>query len=125
MSHYAEEKYDIYSETFRRARKEHKCDACKQKILPGHYYCALFTLFDGNTEHIKRCGACQLTHEHLRQLCYAADNDMWPDERLNCGLKYESEWGDEPPDEIAALPLLGREEVGKLLNGRKGVNHEH
>jgi hypothetical protein len=114
MSYYAEGVCDIYREEFRKARKEHKCDACCSLIRPGDYYCNLFTLYDGNTENIKRCGSCQRTHEHLRALCRAKDIDMWPDDRLGCGLSYEGEWG-ELPEEIGALPFLGPEERGALL----------
>jgi hypothetical protein len=114
MSYYADGVCDIYRESFRKARKERKCAACHAIIRPGDYYCNLFTLYDGDVESINRCGACQRTHEHLRALCRAKDRDMWPDERLGCGLTYEGEWG-EVPDDIASLPFLSAEERGVLL----------
>lgn len=116
MSHYVDETYDAYVEKFRKARKSHACDACRLPIRPGDFYCSVHIVFDGEAETVKRCGACQATHEHLRKL--GADRDMWPDERLACGLKYEDEWGDEPPDEVAALPMLSAEERGALLAAR-------
>ena len=113
MSHCVDECYDVYQETVRRARKEHVCDACARTISPGHRYITVSVVYDGTARRYKRCGACQRTHEHLRTLC--RDRDMWPDEELACGLAYEEEWECAPPDEIAALPLLSDEEVGKLL----------
>jgi len=114
MSYYADGVCDIYREEFRKARKEHKCAACRAIIRPGDYYCSLFTLYDGTPDNIKRCGSCQRTHEHIRELCRAKDKEMWPDERLGCGLSYESEWG-ELPEELEALPFLSPEERGALL----------
>ena len=114
MSHYCEETYDAYVESMRRARKEHACDACALPIRAGDYYCSVHVVFDGKAETIKRCGACQTTHEHLRKL----GDDMWPDERLSCGLAYEEEWGGEPPPDVQALPFLGDVERGALLESR-------
>lgn len=118
MSHSCDSTYDIYSERFVRARKQHTCDACKRAIEAGAYYCKVFTLCkDYDSVHsYKRCGSCQRTHEHLRGLCHGVkDEPMWPDERLGCGLDYAEEWGGPPPDEIAALPLLTDAEAGQLL----------
>lgn len=119
MSYEAEGYYVAYREIVRRARKLHTCDACEQPIRPGDYYCAVSWVFDGGADGVKRCGSCQRTHEHLRNLCWYKDrgyhDHLWPDERLRCGREYEDEWGDAPPDEIAALPLLSAAERGALL----------
>jgi len=100
MSRSCEETYDVYDERTFRANKPHTCDACGVEIPERHHYTRVFMLFDGSKEHLKRCARCQLLHEHLRALC--EPGEQWPDERLNCGLRYEDEWGDVPP-EIAAL----------------------
>jgi hypothetical protein len=115
MSHYCEEAYTVYNETVRKARKEHTCSACRFPILPGNYYASVFIVFEGEAESLKRCGSCQKTHLHLRQL----DPEMWPDEKLNCGKAYEDEWGEEPPDEIAELPFLSADQRGMLLDPGK------
>ena len=117
VSYSCEETYDVYRETVRKARKEHTCSACKETIRKGELYCSVFTVFDGVTDSLKRCGACQTTHKHLRAVIYDRDYDhdqLWPDERLNCGMSYEEEWGDCPAD-IAALAFVTSEERGKLL----------
>lgn len=112
--------YTVYCETVRKARKAHKCSACRVVIRPGDYYCNVALVHDKKAKSLKRCGACQLTHLHLRERCaakgYSSNYErMWPDERLGCGLDYEEEWGEEPPDEIWRLPLLGPDERGALL----------
>lgn len=115
MSYYYEKTYDVYREQVRRARKRHKCDACNLPILPGHYYCSVTWVCDGTARGVKRCGSCQVTHKHLRELCRKySEGDRWPNERLSCGESYEEEWGD-CPDDIAALALMSVEGIGSLL----------
>lgn len=94
MSHSCDEQYAIYDEREFRANKPHTCDACGLEIRKFDRYTRVFMLFDGRKEHVKRCARCQLLHEHLRGLC--EPGEQWPDERLNCGLSYESEWGPAP-----------------------------
>lgn len=117
MSQSCDYVYAVYNEQTRKARKLHKCDACGLPIKPGDYYCHVFTAGNGDVESYKRCGPCQATHLHLRKLCQSPEcsiDRLWPDERLNCGLAYEDEWGDLP-DEIAALAFLSDSERGALL----------
>lgn len=118
MSESCDEECEVYEERFRTARKEHRCSACKRAILPGHRYCTVFALYDGNTTTYKRCGSCQRLHEHLVELCREASDDLWPRDDLGCGLKYESEWGDLPP-EIAALAFMSDAEASALLEDPK------
>jgi hypothetical protein len=94
MSHSCDEQYAIYDEREFRANKPHTCDACGLEIPKRHRYTRVFMLYEGRKEHVKRCARCQLLHEHLRGLC--EPGEQWPDERLNCGLSYESEWGPAP-----------------------------
>jgi hypothetical protein len=110
VSYYADESYDVYDETVRRARKEHRCGACDEHIVPGATYWHIATVFDGTARTYKRCERCQAIHVHLRELCRATGSDMWPDERLACGLRYEDEWGALPP-EIEALAFALPNEV--------------
>lgn len=104
MSHSVDECYDFYKETHRKARKGHKCDACKEAISAGHHYWLVAWVYDGEAESVKRCERCQTIHMHLRKKCRedGGYDALWPAEKLDCGLKYEDEWG-ELPDEIAAL----------------------
>lgn len=102
MSHSIDERYAAYVERRSRANKDHKCDACHRAIARRAEYYRVTWVFDGSAGGCKRCLACQITHEHLRVLCRER-GDMWPDERLACGLDYADEWDTEPPPEIAAL----------------------
>lgn len=101
MSHYADEQYDVYHEVRVFAVQAHECDAvmCDQPIRKGDAYWRIHVVYDGRAETIKRCVRCQTIHEHLRGL----GDDMWPDERLNCGQDYREEWGTDPPADIQAL----------------------
>ena len=98
MSHDIEEQYAVYNENFQTAIKSHVCSACGITIPKGGRYCRVTWVYDGSAGGVKRCLACQYTHEHLRGL----NQDMWPDEQLDCGESYEEHWGETPP-EIAAL----------------------
>jgi hypothetical protein len=102
MSHYCDETYDVYHEQQVVARKPHDCSACKETIPARTSYWRVTWVYDGSADGVKRCNRCQAVHRHLRKKCAQGDGDMWPDERLNCGLKYEDEWG-ALPAEIEAL----------------------
>lgn len=101
MSYTVNEYYSVYHEIRVIARKEHECDSvlCSEPIRKGDSYWRIQIVFDGGAKTIKRCIRCQHLHVHLRGL---GDYETWPDERLNCGLTYEEEWG-KVPDHIAAL----------------------
>jgi hypothetical protein len=120
MSYYTDERYSVYSEHVTKARKHHHCDACKRTIAPGQLYMRVSMVWDSTAKTVKRCGACQKTHEHLRGL---SPGDMWPEEKLDCGLEYVEEWGEKPPEEIARLPLISNEEASELL-GNSGQGDE-
>lgn len=112
MSHDASDgPWDIYDETWRRARKPHGCHACGETIPVGVKYVRLFTLADGAKHSTKRCARCQAIHLHLRKLCRPVGR--WPEEQLDCGETYEDEWGECPP-EIAALAFAL---PGEVSNG--------
>jgi len=109
MSSYVDDEYDVYNENLVCARVEHKCAACKVKILRGFKYYRIGIVFDGGAETIKRCLICQATHLHLRRL---GGYQVWPDEKLDCELRYEDEWG-ELPDKIASLAFETQENMQK------------
>lgn len=105
MSYSCDEQYDVYAETDRKARKAHRCSACRETIPAKMRYTVISIVYDGTVESVKRCHRCQEIHEHLRELCSHGDH-MWPDEKLDCGEKYEEEWGTEPPVNVQALAFL-------------------
>jgi hypothetical protein len=103
VSHCIEETYSVYKERCVRARKGHTCEACRDCIPAGDRYWSVRVVFDGSAETIKRCLRCQRVHAHLREL--GRRHDVWPAERLDCGLDYEDEWGPLPED-IARLAFV-------------------
>lgn len=123
MSYYAEETYDVYVETRVTARKEHRCNACDERIAPGTSYWRVRCVYDGAVESHKRCTRCQAIHVHLRVKCGTWGDSTWPDERLACGRTYEDEWG-ELPAEVAALAFaLPGERLDQLAMRAEGVDH--
>jgi hypothetical protein len=114
VSYEADEAYSVYDETLTRARKEHRCDACKETIRPKDSYWRVRWVFEKSADGVKRCLRCQAVHLHLRKLCWKSYEPLWPDERLNCGTDYEEEWG-ELPREIAALAFISADEAQKTL----------
>jgi len=111
MSHAYDDCYAFYSETWHKANKEHACSACLETIKPGHQYCRAAWAFEGEFDNVKRCARCQAMHKHLRNL---APGDAWPAERLDCGERYEDDWGTAPPPEIAALAFITQDEAQAL-----------
>ena len=105
MSQYSDGEYvKLYDEEERKARKPHRCAACRETIPPKAKYWVISWLWEGRFDGLKRCGRCQKMHAHLLKKC--RDNgysDEYPDHELNCGHDYTERWGVEPPPEIAAL----------------------
>lgn len=57
----AGDSYEVWSETKRRARKEHKCDGCHGRIAPGEAYVVHFSVFEGDPSSAKMCEPCDVT----------------------------------------------------------------
>lgn len=110
MSNLCDGVSDVYTNTVRRARKEHYCCACCETIPSGHRYHVVTVIFDRQASSYKRCVRCEKIHQHLVDIRDAYD-DTWPDEELNCGHDYEEIHGRPPPDEIAALSFAVPEEM--------------
>ena len=109
MSHDCEdgEYAEVYVEREPTARKEYKCGACGEAIRVGDSYSYTFIVFEGEASNVRRCARCQKIHLHLRDKCRdlrrRTGDDKWPADRLDCGEDYEENWGEEPPEDIAAL----------------------
>jgi hypothetical protein len=115
MSESCDDYCTVYEHRIRRARKEHRCSACRLPIRAGDYYAYVFTVFRETVRSYKRCGACEKTWQHLHSLCLGNGyGDLYPHEDLGCGKGYEEEWGDLP-DEVSALAFMSDAERGRLL----------
>ena len=105
MSQYGDgESADVYTDEWRKARKEHWCHACAEAIVPGQRYMRVAMLFEGRWEIIVRCERCESIHAHLRgRIRKGGDPEEYCDDRLNCGHDYRERWSEDPPPEIAKL----------------------
>lgn len=52
------ERADVFSWTFRVARKQHNCDGCGCQVQAGERYGVLFTIFEGYLDNAKSCLPC-------------------------------------------------------------------
>ena len=50
---------DVYEVRRPVARKEHRCDECRETIRPGTRYARVNSLCDGSWVHATRCTPCQ------------------------------------------------------------------
>lgn len=124
-----------------RARKEHRCHACKATIERGHLYARHTLIYGGEVDETIRCLRCDIIYQELcvihreanerarqerlasRQPGYFSNkltNEQhrllnyesdWPDVALNCGHEFKERWGVEPPPELARLAFLTPAEV--------------
>lgn len=126
MSYSAEGSYELYDEKRRKARKDHRCSACRETIARGQQYTRVFLVYDGSWEVLRRCQRCQAIHEHLRKVSshvgWRIGEPLWPDERLACGREYTEHWGVEPPAEIAALAFWRPGEPTPVVDAPEGAH---
>ena len=97
----------VQRDSIRRARKDHKCDACRAIIRSGDRYSYTFIVFEGVSSETKRCLRCGAIYEHL--CAVNTDRETGVDGELNCGHSYKD--GREPPEEISRLAFLTAKEV--------------
>lgn len=113
MSHYVEECYFVYQERTVRARVEHLCGACGEKISIDHRYIRVSIVFDESARTVKRCLRCQKIHLHVRSL--DPFGESWPNEDLSCGKDYKEEWGVDPPPNIQDLAFITPDEAQEVI----------
>src|SRR5260221_328774 len=116
MSHEIDETYDVHNTRIFTARKEHICDACKERVRIGDRYARVFIVFDSRPECYKRCLRCETMHAALVEI---GGGDTWPDERLDCGEEFSHHWGRDPPPELAALAFMTADEMQELFKEPK------
>lgn len=105
---------DVQSCKTRRARKEHRCDACRETIRVGDSYINEFTVYDGNSDTTKRCLRCDAMLDAIQSRMIDADIDPHEegvDRALNCGHTWNEDFREEPPEEVARLAFLTRDEA--------------
>jgi hypothetical protein len=105
MSEYGEGDYcPVHEFAWRKARKQHTCDACGEAITPGRTYHRTFLICDGTAFVTVRCERCQAIYDHLAaRIRGEGDLEQYCNETLDCGHEYEERWGEPPPEWLAAL----------------------
>jgi hypothetical protein len=95
---------EVWNEGYHRARKEHKCSACSETIRRGDLYSYTFSVFDGNTDTVKRCARCETMYQALLVLHRGGETTVDPE--LKCGHIFEEVFEKEPPPELARLAFM-------------------
>lgn len=105
MSQYGDgDSCSVFEESWRTAKKDHKCSACREVIRPGQRYHYTFSVFDGDSDVNKRCERCQIIFAHLSaRIRKEGDAEEFCDAALNCGHTYVERWEEAPPEWLAAL----------------------
>jgi hypothetical protein len=95
------------SNFWRKARKEHACDGCKEagRIKANDKYHVISGIWDGQPHRFKHCARCwNLLQEIIHEGAEAVDLT------LDCGMSWEEAFG-SLPDSVAALAFqLPRDE---------------
>lgn len=98
----------VWREGIRRARKDHRCDACNEPIPRGHKYSYTFAVVDGDPQTTKRCLRCDAIYERLSELLPA---DQVCDITLDCGHSWSDIHDGPPPEDLVALAFATPEEM--------------
>jgi hypothetical protein len=94
---------------WRRARKEHRCYACRETIRKADRYHVTAHIFEGRLETFKHCARCYTILEAL----WSAGAEA-VDLGLDCGETWEDNF-DECPPEVARLAFMTRDEAQAML----------
>ena len=116
MSFEPDEYCEVFEVSHRKARKHHKCSACDGPIRPGDRYVNVFTVFQGDAETIKRCLRCDAIFCAIEQRL-GSKGEMYqqPMQNLDCGHTWQENFGEEPPETIAALAFMTPDEAQAKL----------
>lgn len=94
---------------WRRARKEHKCYACREMIRRGDRYHFTAGVQDGFYA-IKHCARCWWMGQEILE----AGAETWQFD-LRCGVSWEEAFEGEPPSDVAALAFLTPDEAQAMF----------
>lgn len=117
---------DVWTETTRRARKEHACSACRETIRRGDLYVRHVCIFERRPSVALRCLRCDVMYHALdKKIQQHSDGDAAADWRLECGHEYQDRWGEEPPEDLARLAFMTaaeqQAEFGRLYTLERGL----
>ena len=84
----------VFRETKRKARKDHKCNDCRGRIVAGETYTETFGVWDGDARRFKRCADCDefISWAHTQDDCLCLEvGDV-----LNSTLESFADRGEQP-----------------------------
>ncbi len=110
----------VQDQEVRRARKEHRCSACRETIRRGDLYERDFAVWGGSANVVKRCMRCEALYQELCKLHVNSD-DLGVDWELRCGHTFEDVFQRPPPPELAALAFMTKDEAQSLAAALRGV----
>ncbi len=107
---YCDEQADVSDRLVRRARKEHRCYACRETIRRGDKYRETSQLWDGSWSRFRHCLRCWAICEAL----WAKTDGGFIEYGLDCGEKWVDNFGEQPP-EVAALAFMSPDDAQREL----------
>lgn len=79
----------VYTQRWRRARKQHACCTCREPIAIGDLYHFVSGIWDGESDSFKHCARCWRLYELLCEAaCYP---DEYPPLNMRCGSRYDGD----------------------------------
>jgi len=95
--------------SWRKARKTHRCFACRREIRVGDRYHREFQEYEGEADFYKHCARCWAIVEALFE--NGAESVQWD---LACGTDWVAAFGDDPPENVARLAFVTLDEAQEL-----------
>lgn len=68
MCYFSDVTIDFYTETWPKARKDHKCCECNQPITKGEHYRRVFGKWEGEIDTFSTCQRCLDLTDRIRAL---------------------------------------------------------
>lgn len=109
---------NVETDNYVRARRSHDCCACGETIRRGDVYMRRFICSDHHPCTYKQCLRCSEITEHLLKTHRTMDDDVGVALDLDCGHTYEEIHGEPPPEHIARLAFLTKDEMQAQLGPR-------
>lgn len=105
---------DFCADRVQRARKPHRCCACKETIRPGDEFRLIAGKWDGNFHQFRQCSRCAAMYDAIEE--HATDGVVIT---LNCGHTWEEVIG-ECPEEVQSLAFALPGEIKLRKDPRHG-----
>jgi hypothetical protein len=109
---------EVERTTYPRARKEHRCDACRETIRVGDRYARTFIVWEGEPETWFHCARCNALFKGISGRHRELRTGEGVQFDLDCGHSWQEIFDEEPPPEIARLAFLTPDEAQKELATR-------